>query len=305
MAHLFFVIALATFGAAAPVSQQPTSRFQLEIATKIQPGAASSRPPRPASPRSGTWRDLEVDKPIRLVTFMAGQGCGFFAGSTEFSSAATFGWRIEATPITLAGDHAVVRLRWIREVVNGKPSGLPAVETVVMLRPGDDVPLDSAVLANFPIENCRGNLATLVVALKEKEPYRARVVSTDLWLVHRDGEGREQTEHVMVRGEFHAPMPFFFADRRLGRDVLDVHGELLPRPGPNGRIKLEFDAVRRTSAGPDVQDGVVLGFGRTALTLAPDDVTEVVLPLAPGGRPLDPALVGHSLSIRIRTRQIR
>jgi hypothetical protein len=316
MRTLPFLFAFAAWGMPADAQdQKPVARFSLEIATKVQPAPTPGQPLRSAHPRSGTWRNLITGESVRIATYMAGQGCGFITGAADFAGNPTFGWRLEATPVSLQPDHAVVRLRWTREFQEGRASGLPASEATVMLRPGDDIALDSALMSmSFPVPGCRGRLATLVVALKEVEPQRERVASTDLWLVHRAPDGRETSQQLNVRGGYNEELPFVFDDLRIGQDTLDISGSVLARTGSGGTVALQFTAERRWSRGTGFPSVKVLGNGGTTFTLKPDDVTSVMIPLVTEGVPMDarssqpgrdPALLGHSLSIRLRSRQIR
>lgn len=285
-------------------SQTPPARFQMEISTHVQPGSPSGQQLRSGRPSSGTWRDLVLGQPIRLVTYTAGAGCGFVAGSREFRGTPTLGWRLEATPTEIGDKHVTVRLRWTREIQDGKATGLPANETTILLLPGDTATLDVVLRGSVP-ENCRGYLATLLVALKETEPHRPRVVSTDLWLVHRDPQGRELTQQLTVRGGYNVTLPFVFNGVRIAGSLLDIEGTLLARTGPNNGVLLEFEAERRWSRDGAFPDISVVGNGRTTFNLQPGDVTSVVLPLKAGGAVADPALAGHSLSLRLRSSQIR
>lgn len=316
MKILPFFFALVALGMPALAQEQkPGARFSLEIATRVQPAPTPGQPLRAASPRSGTWRNLVTGESVRIATYMGGRGCGFITGASEFNGNPTFGWRFEATPVSFHSDYAVVRLRWTREFQEGRASGLPSSETTVLLRPGDDIALDSALISmSFPVPACRGRLATLVVALKEIEPQRERVVSTDLWLVHRAPDGRETSQQISVRGGYNVTLPFLFEDLRIGQDILDISGTVLARTGPGGTVRVQFGAERRWSRGTEFPSVHVLGNGEVTFTLKPDDVTSVVIPLVTEGQSSDtvasqpgrdPALLGHSLSIRLRSRQIR
>jgi hypothetical protein len=318
LTHVLLVIGLLS-APEVQASQTALPRFQLEIATGLRypdKSATAGETPRWTKPRTGTWRELVVGRTIEMATFMGGSTCGFITGSSRFSAAATFGWEVEATPITLGDDHAVVRIRWSRGVGGGMPPGEPPPEMLMRFRPGEEAYLDSTVLTDSAPPACRGALATLIVALKEVEPYRERVVSNDLWLVHRQPDGQERTLQVNVRGGFNQPIPFVFDDLAVGTLALDVRGTLLPRFLPDGSINLELSAERRWSRGSEVPNTLVLGNGSMILHMKPDDVTSISIPLT--GREgfaigmgasrtavTAEAIDGHSLSLRVRSRQIR
>jgi hypothetical protein len=296
--------------------KKPAAQFRLFVATQVQPASTPGQPVRPAKPRSGTWRDLRVGEPHELIVQIgrSPSGCGFIWGGKGFGESAHFGWRIALIPTTVSRDYADVTLRWVRAVEDGKPNAGALRETDVRLRPGEGFPLDATALSGVSAPGCRNAVVSLYIQLDEVEPRRERVVATDLWLVHRDPDGREVTQQLNVRGKFNDTVPFYFDDIRVGRDVLDVYGTLRAKTSSDNTVALEFRALRRWSRGTEYPELWALGDGGTTFTLKPDDVTSVVIPLVTEGLPLDgaatqpgrdPALSGHSLSIRLRSRQIR
>lgn len=314
MLPIMLVLSLLSGPASAQV-QKPSARFSLRIGTTIQPPAIPGQPHPAVKPWTGTWRNLIVGEPHDLIVQMAGRGCYFLWGADDFVPNAAFGWRLEVATTAVAREHADVRLRWVRGVQDGKSTSAPSMsETNVRMRPGDVLTLDAGHLTTLPASACRNAVVSFFVALEEVEPRRARVVATDLWLVHRDPDGREYTQQLSVRGGFHETLPFYFDDIRVGRDVLDVHGSIRAKTTTDSAVVLEFSAMRRWSRGTEYPEVRVLGNGVATFTLKPDDVTSVVIPLVTEGVPLDgtatqpgrdPALLGHSLSIRLRSRQIR
>jgi len=315
MVLAILVVALGVVWSPAYAQEKkPAARFSLRIGTTIQPPAIAGQPLPAVKPWTGTWRNLVVGESHDLVVQMRRAGCYFLWGADDFEADAAFGWRLEVTPTAWAREHADVRLRWVRGVQDGKPTATPMSETNVRLRPGDVLTLDAGPLTTLPAPACRNAVVSFFVELEEVEPRRERVVATDLWLVHRDPDGREYTQQLNVRGGFHDTLPFYFDDIRVGKDILDVYGSIRAKSTATNAVVLEFDAMRRWSRGAEYPEVRVMGNGGTTFTLKPDDVTSVVIPLVTEGLPLDgassqpgrdPALLGHSLSIRLRTRQIR
>lgn len=294
--------------------QKPAARFSLKVGTTIQPPAVPGQPPPVVKPWTGTWRNLVVGESVDLIVQMYRTGCYFVWGADAFEPDAAFGWRLEATPTALAPGHADVRLRWVRGVQDGKTTSTPMSETNVRLRPGDVLTLDAGHLTTLPTTACRNAVVSFFVELEEVEPRRERVVATDLWLVHRDADGREVTQQLNVRGGFNETLPFYFDDLRVGKDILDVYGSIRAKSTGTNAVVIQFDALRRWSRGAEYPEVRGLGNGGTTFTLKADDVTSIVIPLVTEGLPLDgaasqpgrdPALLGHSLSIRLRSRQIR
>lgn len=312
---LVVVLGVVT-GTAHAQEKKPAAQFRLFVATQVQPASTPGQPARPALPRSGTWRELRVGESHELIVQIgrSPSGCGFIWGGNNFGASAHFGWRIVFTPTAVSREYADVKLRWVRAVEDGKPNGTALRETDVRLRPGGGFPLDATALSGVSAPGCRNAVVSLYIQLDEVEPRRDRVVATDLWLVHRHSDGREHIQQLNVRGGFHETLPFYFDDIRVGRDVLDVYGTIRATSTTGNAVVLEFSAMRRWSRGSEYPEVRALGNGGTTFTLTPDDVTSVIIPLVTEGLPLDgaasqpgrdPALLGHSLSIRLRSRQMR
>ena len=272
-------------GAAVPVQETP----HLEIAT-IRHFAD-----RDGGGRIGMWRKLMVGERIEETVHNFEKGCGFIfstpGAKPEVPDQAVIGWRFVATPVELSADHVLLQIEWSREVENGTRLEASPQRAMLRLRPGDVATLDSALLPK-----CQNSLATFVIALKGEEPGVTRVAATDLWLVHRQPDGKEATQHVLLRAPFDERTLLVFDTVRIGGTTFDVSGRITPRTGSEG-VALHVDAgFRGRTAG---SDWVYMGHGSCVVRLAPADVTSIELPLR------RPEYEGHSLSIRVRSRRIR
>jgi hypothetical protein len=142
------------------------------------------------------------------------------------------------------------------------------------------------------------------VSLRHKEPPRERVVSTDLWLVHRSAAGQESIQQQTVRTNFGRPGGFYFDALKVGDIVLDVFGELTPRARPDGSITLELSTQREVFVQGTSQlespNHSYVGTGGAALVFRPDDVVSFEIPMKPWA-----SMSGDSFTLRVRTRQIR
>lgn len=248
--------------------------------------------------------DLVLGVPNHRLTHSIENNCGFSAGYLkDLDGSAEIGWRVDATPTVLTHEHAVVRLKWSRGVVNGKRTGSEPLETVVLLRPGDQMRLDTFAMSTRE-DHCQRPVATLLVSLRHREPPRERVVSTDLWLVHRRADGTEAMQHQVVRTNFGRAAGFYFDDLKVGGIVLDVFGELTPRAQPDGSITLALSTQREVSVPGQSQLGSpnhsYVGTGGASLVFRPEDVVSFEIPMKPWA-----ALSGDSFTLRVRTRQIR
>ncbi len=301
MNTLHFVIAtLATLGAgASPAEQSAAPAYQLWVETEMYSGN------RAGGGSSAAGIDLAVGVTDHRLTYSISNNCGFHAGAAikDFDSAADIGWRVEVTPTELTHEHAVVKLTWFRGIANGKRMLGMSHETTVLLRPGDRMPLDTVPLSTR-IESCTRPTATLLVSLRHKEPPRERVVSTDLWLVHRRADGKESIQQQTVRTNFGQAGGFYFDELNVGGIVLDVFGELTPRARPDGSITLALRTQREVFVQGKSQlespNHSYVGTGGAALVFKPDDVVSFEIPMKPW-----PSLAGDSFTLRVRTRQIR
>jgi hypothetical protein len=303
MNALFFVIAsIATLGngavASVPTEQATHPAFQLWVETEMH------YENRAGGPSSAAGMDLALGVTDHRITNSISNNCGFRAGYIkDFDSTADIGWRVEVTPTELTHEHAVVRLKWHRGIANGKRMLIDSHETSVLLRPGDKMRLDTFPMATRT-ESCTRPTATLLVSLRHKEPPRERVVSTDLWLVHRDASGKETIQQQTVRTNFGRPGGFYFDELNVGGIVLDVFGELTPRARPDGSITLALSTQREVFVQGKSQlespNHSYVGTGGAALVFRPDDVVSFEIPMKPW-----PSLAGDSFTLRVRTRQIR
>jgi hypothetical protein len=259
---------------------------------------------RPGGSNSAAGFDLAVGVSNHRLTYSINNNCGFAAGYLkDFDESAEIGWRVDATPTVLTHEHALVRLKWSRGLVNGKRTGSESHGTVVLLRPGDQMRLDTFAMSTRE-DNCQRPTATLLVSLRHKEPPRERVVSTDLWLVHRGADGAEAIQHQVVRTNFGRAGGFYFDELKVGGIILDVFGELTPRARPDGAITLALSTQREVSVQGqgrlEPPSHSYVGTGGAALVFRPEDVVSFEIPMKPWA-----ALSGDSFTLRVRTRQIR
>lgn len=282
---------------AAP-EQVPPPVFKLTLYTEMRYDN------EPGGLNSSSSKSLVKGQSLRMRTYSISNSCGFAAGTIrEFDANAAIGWQVDALPVEITGDHAVIRLHWSREVELGKKTGNEFKEATVLLLPGDSVPIDTFVLPETPKSQCGSPVGTLIVGLKAQEPERARVVSTDLWLVHKQPGGKETMQHINVRGGLNSSIPFFFDEERTGNAVLDVFGQVTLRPKAGDAMALEFTAQRFLAGEEYAWNSSHFGSGRMVTEIGPDSVTSFDIPLGSG--PGWKALAGHSLSVRVKSRRMR
>ncbi len=306
---------LLAFGlATGAIEQAPPAMFDLMLRTEMRfddkPGGNSSYAARP----------LVKGQSLRMRTYSGSNSCGFSAGVKEFDSAAAIGWQVDAMPVEITTDHAVLRLHWSREVELGRIAGKEFQEAVVLLRPGDSLPLDSFVLPAVP-GGCNSPVGTLVVGLMAHYVERVPVTSTDVWLVHKHPDGKETTQHLNVRGELNSRIPFFFDPERADTAALDVFGAITLRPKAGGLVALELSAQRLLVGEPNAinssyfgnpegrkvggnsRDLAMGGGGQMVIQIGPESVTSFEIPQGSG--PGWEAFAGHSLALRVQSKRLR
>ena len=298
MGILNFVLALGLLSGAPEQAPASAPLFDLTLHTEMRYGN------EPGGRSSWSSKPVASGQSLRMRTYSIENSCGFAAGTIpEFDSNAAIGWQLDAMPVEVTGENAVIRLHWSREVELGKRAGKEFKEAVVLLRPGDSLPLDTFVLPKTAKSQCGSPVATLIVGLEAREPERVRVASTDLWLVHRDPAGKETTQHINVRGNLNTSIPFFFDEERAGPAVLDVFGRFTLRPKTGDTLALEFNAQRFLAGEPYGVNASHFGSGRMVTEIGPDSVTSFEIPLGSG--PGWKAFAGHSLSVRVKSRRMR
>jgi len=220
---------LLTAGLWAGGAPQQASGFVLTTDTEMRFGN------RPDNPGPYSAAPQVVGQTQRLEIAAAPDSCGFKeVYSPKPASGSAVGWQLETTPTAITAAHAVVLVRWARKTFGARPSVSDSNQSVVFLRPGDQVRLDTIRLPDVT-PNCASPMGTLVIGMQAREAMRT-LTSTDMWLVHKVPGGKEITQHVNVRGKFNAPLSFFFDGVREGQRVIDVFGEITLRARSAGTI---------------------------------------------------------------------
>lgn len=216
-------------------------------------------------------------------------------------------WVVEATPLNVAGDAVTFRLRWVRARDNGRPSTQPSGEMELTLRPGQSMPLD-LVTGPPPAGSTERCVRSLRVGVeRDPEPDRdPRLLAADIWLVDRRPDGTEVSQALSLRGLYYQPIPFYFDRISQGAMSLDLFGDVHVTPVAKDRgaatVALKGRIISPALAFlPSGSDYVASTSVTTPLVAG--EVVSVALPEI--GHGTSPALVGHTLSLRIRFRQIR
>jgi hypothetical protein len=255
------------------------------------------------------------------ATFSWGTGCEDFAISSagELRDNATVAWRIELTPISVAGDTVTFRMRWVgaaglrqqldRLSFDEKGARTQSVDIQLTLRPGESAPVDQVEIppgAKTSDGRPCGSTSSIRVSV---EPYpwegdERRLVAADLWLVERlpDGTDAQRSQPLALRGLPNRPFSFYFDSIVDGKMTLDIYGNITPRP-ETGAMSVSVETRCRWS-GP-AEPGGFAGPQRSVksdVQVKPAETVEIRLPML--GDAAGP-FAKRALSIRIRARQLR
>jgi hypothetical protein len=249
---------------------------------------------------------LKIGQPT--VGMFSVSGCDGFALTVpphSFEENATFGWRVEVTPLKVVGHSVTFRLRWIRAVDKG--TGFePATEDVdVTLKPGesrliDSVPIVQSGLKTFDGKPCDTKAVSLRVSSDFPDLDR-RLVGAELWLIERLPSGKEESQSLSIRGPFNRAIPFYFDSVRDGTTRLDFFGKLVADLVQDG-FDVSVEAIRAVP-NPDQEWGYQAArWFRSTVRIKPNEIVDVALP--PPDNKSAP-MADRAFSIRIKPRQIR
>lgn len=224
---------------------------------------------------------------------------------------AVAGWHVWITPVAESEGAVTFRILWERSPAGNADAWNPGREQEVTMRLGQSMPLDviSAPPGRASERTCSAvGLRVGIIAWPPPEQDR-RLVSTDLWLIHRLPDGTERSQQVSLRGLFNQVTPFHFETVEDNGVLLDFQGELTAVPDARGGM------VKLTTTSRVVQGGVVSSILRDAdgmmrgrevratVPLAADETVTVDLPRL--GENTSGAFANHVFTIRVRSVQVR
>jgi hypothetical protein len=266
------------------------------------------------------------------VTAYASSGktlCEPKAASTQPPELPAFGWRLEITPIREGAGELEVRVQWRqlglarKQTFARQPSGPSATLT---LHAGDRIVLDyvnaTAAIGLFAFQldgkpgyfieaKNRQNAATPATAPSCSavgmslevglEPAKTEaIVEAELWLVRPNRDGTERSDRQVLRLPVGQPASRYFfdearlADQNVAGGFAKVSGELSVVAVENGRIRFNFNVMRRSGKSTDADTSSTF----RDLTAAIGEVVAFKLPPDNPGTDLP-------LSIRLRANVLR
>ena len=218
-------------------------------------------------------------------------------------------WKVSITPLSYEGGRERMRLEWVRYKSGSGQQPVASAKLELQLDEGETRPLD--MLHADAGSQCSGKSVVLDVSasIQEDQALADEVLQYELWLVHKDAQGREtrrQMSATMRQGQEYgylfAPIRFQVTDQpgtdRRFTVAITMKGSIRGRLQPDGRIAVQLDSAARRALvvrGEPMTTGGGGGEGRKAFTVAPGEVVEIKIP-APSGWSALPAKEGGRLS---------
>lgn len=211
-------------------------------------------------------------------------------------------WSLEGRLLSVEGDTATLDLRWVRDVRLPGLSPGDSIEhrATLTLREDEALPIDLVrVLPDAGFE-CGHYVVELGFDFVEPPEVADARLDYDLWLVHREPEGRQVTEHLRAGGDQGAEVEYEFAPlwhdtdgvlldvEREGTFRTTISGEIKGRARPDGLIDVRVEAKRWISAelGSGTRGSVGQGSGVKHLSVQPGETIEIALPPVAGNMTL-------------------
>lgn len=234
--------------------------------------------------------------------------CALSSGGTSFQEGVRVGWRVEGRLVSRDAAGARVRLRWTRVVMDRTLVDQDGVvrEYEARLVEGERAVLDLLRPRVGSDPACDGVVVKVWLELRDDPELANRVLDYDVWLVHREADGREVLDRMNGRGLQGREVDFLFKHLRYdsggspdpnGPIDVEVSGAVKGRVRSDGRIDLALRAARMT-----VERG--LGNGENGNKLATVDDGETLEFEMPPYRGRGPGFQAQRTSIRVTVRRL-
>jgi hypothetical protein len=292
-------------GAAVDASAGTTPYLVISIQSlsPTGPGGAEASPSWPLSPDA-----------IAAPTVGAGSAefadlCAASAGGAAFQPGTRVAWRVEGRLISRDADGARVWIRWsrmvmdrtlvevddlVREYETRLIEGEKAVIDLIRPRTGTGAP------------DCDGVVVKMWLELRDAPQLANRVLDYDIWLVHREADGREVLDRMTGRGLQGRDVDYLFKHLRYDASGLpdpagpidvEVRGAVKGRARLDGRIDLSLRAARMT-----VKRGLGNGEnGSKQATINDGETLEIEMPPT---RERGPGFEAQRTAIRVTVRRV-
>ena len=184
--------------------------------------------------------------------------CAVGAGGKEFPPGARVGWRVEGRLLDVDANGARVWIRWTRRVLDPRvvDAGDVVREYEGRMTEGHNFVLDLVRPPAGTNPECDGVVVQMGLEFSEVPDLANSVLDYDVWLVHREADGREVLDRMSGRGLQGHSVDYLFKRRRY-----DASGF----PNPDGPVDVELRGSVRGRVRPDGQIDLTVGATRTVL----------------------------------------
>lgn len=245
-------VALTTLGMTAAQPLAVTDGWTPVLELRV----LSARPEGNAANQSTRWKLVKGAEPFGTTVRTGATLCTIGIGNLDAGPEHANVWTVKGEFLGEQAGRQSVRITSRFTRLAGQQSAAATTQTF-SLAEGDAVVLD-AITA--PISDaCPVHAITMEarLALAADDPALARArYAADLWLVHTDGSGREQREHLLTNVDGSGAVPFMFnrlafavpqIDPRQGNAeaTIQLTGAIRARTRTDGAIDLDIDTDHR------------------------------------------------------------
>jgi hypothetical protein len=224
-------------------------------------------------------------------------------------------WQVDSRLKSVDAAGATFTLHWTRTVRDRNSVEADSMERQydVRLAERERQVLDLVRTRGAAYPNCDGVALELELTFEDDPSVANTLLEYDVWLVHRDRQGRELTDHVQPRGFQGRSVEYAFRPIKYRDDgsidsaggvTAALTGSVKGRVRPDGRIDLVVSAARMVmSRALGSGDG-----GSKQATVADGETIELETPRLRGRLPvigdLEPFFEGDRTAIRVTARRV-
>jgi hypothetical protein len=230
----------------------PTLRLSIRALHPDAPGGVE------ASPSWQLSRDTVAAPTVTAGSADYADLCAVGAGGKSFQPGTRVGWQVEGRLLDVDASGARVWIRWTRRVLDSRvvDAGDLVREYEARLTDGDRIVLDLVRPPAGTNPECDGVVVQMGLEFSEAPDLANAVLDYDVWLVHREADGREVLDRMSGRGLQGHSVDYLF--KRLRYDASGF-------PNPDGPVDVELRGSVRGRVRPDGQIDLAVGATRTVL----------------------------------------